>query len=394
MAPEIRVHVVDYGPDRNLVMRYTDPATGKQHARSAGTRKRKEAEKAAAVWEAKLRAGEYKRDGRMPWEVFRQRYNEQHLSRLREGSDARANGILGMFERTCHPATISDITAQMLAQYQTALRSGGRSESTITTHTATLRAALQWAVDLGYLRELPSFRQVARSRRGKGKASPMKGRPLTDAEFQQLLDAVPRVVGEACADGFQRFLRGLWTSGLRLEESLVLSWDDPSGLMVDFSGRRPVLRIEGHAEKGGQTRILPIAPEFARFLAETAPSDRTGRVFDLPKRKQRGAATYTLHAVSRLVSAIGEAAGIVVDPQTGKHASAHDLRRSFGSRWATRVMPQVLMELMRHSDISTTLRYYVGVNAERTADVLWSVVGEADVFSGESNEWGNTASTG
>ena len=60
-------------------------------------------------------------------------------------------------------------------------------------------------------------------------------------------------------------------------------------------------------------------------------------------------------------------------PKTGKvkFASAHDLRRSFGERWALRVMPQVLMELMRHEDIQTTLRYYVGRNAQATASVLW-----------------------
>ena len=54
-----------------------------------------------------------------------------------------------------------------------------------------------------------------------------------------------------------------------------------------------------------------------------------------------------------------------------KCASAHDLRRSFGERWSARLMPQQLMELMRHEDISTTMKYYVGRNAEKTADALW-----------------------
>ena len=34
-------------------------------------------------------------------------------------------------------------------------------------------------------------------------------------------------------------------------------------------------------------------------------------------------------------------------------------------------MPTVLMELMRHESIDTTLRFYVGRNAQATADVLW-----------------------
>ena len=31
----------------------------------------------------------------------------------------------------------------------------------------------------------------------------------------------------------------------------------------------------------------------------------------------------------------------------------------------------VLQELMRHENIETTMKYYVGRNAERTADALW-----------------------
>jgi integrase len=54
-----------------------------------------------------------------------------------------------------------------------------------------------------------------------------------------------------------------------------------------------------------------------------------------------------------------------------KYASVHDLRRSFGERWAARIMPQQLKEIMRHELIETTMRFYVGHNAERTADVLW-----------------------
>ena len=39
-----------------------------------------------------------------------------------------------------------------------------------------------------------------------------------------------------------------------------------------------------------------------------------------------------------------------------KYASAHDLRRSFGFRWADRVDTFKLQELMRHSNIETTRR--------------------------------------
>ena len=66
-------------------------------------------------------------------------------------------------------------------------------------------------------------------------------------------------------------------------------------------------------------------------------------------------------------------------------AGARDLRRAFGFRWSRLVMPPVLKELMRHESIETTMRYYVGVNTEATADELWRVAG---------NISGNIAPTG
>ncbi len=72
----------------------------------------------------------------------------------------------------------------------------------------------------------------------------------------------------------------------------------------------------------------------------------------------------------------------MVNLYTGKFASAHDLRRSFGQRWAARVMPQILMQLMRHEDMSTTMKYYVGKEAEATADVLYAAVKKLGTNSG------------
>ena len=57
-----------------------------------------------------------------------------------------------------------------------------------------------------------------------------------------------------------------------------------------------------------------------------------------------------------------------------KYASAHDLRRSFGTRWSKRIMPQVLMQLMRHESINTTVKYYVDSDAQDTAELLYATV--------------------
>ena len=37
-------------------------------------------------------------------------------------------------------------------------------------------------------------------------------------------------------------------------------------------------------------------------------------------------------------------------------------------------MPATLQQLMRHASVETTMRFYVGRNAEATADALWAAI--------------------
>ena len=60
-----------------------------------------------------------------------------------------------------------------------------------------------------------------------------------------------------------------------------------------------------------------------------------------------------------------------------KYASAHDLRRSFRTRRARRVMPAVLQKLMRHASIDTTKKYSVDLDVDDVVDQLWKAHGKA-----------------
>jgi integrase len=126
--------------------------------------------------------------------------------------------------------------------------------------------------------------------------------------------------------------------------------------------------------------MLPMTPDFATLLESVPQRERRGRVFKLLAADGTRMPA-TRRTVGPVVSAIGEKAGIVVDEQQRggktmrKFASAHDLRRAFGQRWAAKLMPTVLRELMRHTDIGTTMKYYVGQNAESTADAVWATEG-------------------
>jgi integrase len=95
---------------------------------------------------------------------------------------------------------------------------------------------------------------------------------------------------------------------------------------------------------------------------------QTGPIFKLDQADGKPGRP-SVDRVAKTVSSIGTKAKVRVDVR--KTASAHDLRRAYGERWATRLMPAQLMELMRHQTIETTLNFYVGRNAERTAAILW-----------------------
>src|SRR5688500_14641723 len=98
MSKEIKVHVVDYGPGRNLMMRYLDPITGRHVAKTTGTRNETEALKAAAKWEDDLHNGRYKAPSRVTWEEFRTKYENEVLSGLADATYARVTGIFDAVE--------------------------------------------------------------------------------------------------------------------------------------------------------------------------------------------------------------------------------------------------------------------------------------------------------
>ncbi|MGI8980019.1 MAG: tyrosine-type recombinase/integrase [Pirellulaceae bacterium] len=244
-------------------------------------------------------------------------------------------------------------------------------------------------------------------KRQKG-AKLMKGRPITGEEFDRLLSKVEagiiaeattkpktktlrkrtysvdarkrlqeRMAKRAAAEApeYRRMLNGLWWSGLRLGEALNLSWYDEALITVDLEGQGGTMRIPAKMQKSRKDGIEPITPEFVRFLLTTPKDERTGLVFKLIGNREMA------HA-SKVISAIGKAAGVVVDKESGNFASAHDLRRSFGFRWAQRVMPAVLKQLMRHADIATTMKFYVQQEAAETYAELWRKYGTATDAAG------------
>lgn len=373
---EIKVYVVPVG-NKPWQLRWKDPVTGKWKQQSAETHDLEKATTKAAIKQHDLNEGRGRESGgRMLWDDFVAKYSEEYLEGLATGSQKLYKAVLESVKQTVSPATVGGFTSALASTWQSKLRKSGNAEATISSKSATLRSILQWGVDRGYIDVLPKFPVI---RRVTGKKR-MKGRAVRDDEFSLMLKAVKDVVGVAREAEWIRSLNGLWLSGLRIGEAVDLTWDEPDRMRVDLTRPHPMLAIRAEQEKGFEDRLLPLAPEFGQWLLDTPKSERTGAVFRWPRlraRKGKDPHRVDLFWVIHQICEIGEKAKIVVNDSPLKYASAHDLRRSFGERWARRVMPPVLMELMRHDDISTTMQFYVAINAERTASELWAEFGKS-----------------
>ncbi|WP_442484774.1 tyrosine-type recombinase/integrase [Aeoliella sp. SH292] len=373
MLETIKVHVVHYADRTNLVMRYKCPLTGKHVPRTTGTSNAKEAAKAAAKWEAELQEGRYQRSSRMGWDEFVEYVDTNHLSTMAVSSADTYLSTLSVFKEACRPEKLADVTTAKVTYFRTKLQQQGRKPATIAKHLRTLAAVLNWAKEQGILATVPKCNMPKGWKAGQ---RAMKGRPISGEEFDRMLAKVASEVGEDKAAAWTFYLRALWESGLRLTESLTLSWDErPDAISVDMEGRRPMLRIPAAVEKGKRNRLLPMTPELAELLLTVPQGDRRGRVF-------KGIHHHYVN-VSQTVSDIGKAAGVIVTPSVGtkgqpgykgpKYASAHDLRRAFGTRLSRRPNMSVarLKSLMRHADIATTMAYYVEEQCDELADALW-----------------------
>ncbi len=282
--------------------------------------------------------------------------------------------MFNSIEDLIKPKLLFTFNAGQVARWQGLLRDCELSENTIKGYSSHLKAALRWAKDIGILSEVPKIRMPQRAKASKT----MKGRAITAEEYERMLEIVPKVVGNEFADEWRHLLHGLWWSGLRLGEAIELTWDG-DGLRVELIDGEPMLWIPAESQKSNKDELLVIAPEFAEVLLVVPDEERTGNVFSTPTVRGE---TRRIDTVSKFIGRFDKEAKVKVD--TGKRrgkehfkfGSAHDLRRAFGTRWASLLMPADLKQLMRHDDVSTTMRYYVTHQAKGLSERLRAVRGD------------------
>ncbi|WP_145084751.1 tyrosine-type recombinase/integrase [Anatilimnocola aggregata] len=321
----------------------------------------------------------------MPWSQFRDQYSRLKVATMRSShSRSSAEYRLDVCESIISPATLGQMSEDAtLARLQAELLAGSggnrkvkkaRSPHTVRSYLATLIAALNWTHrPMKWLPEPVEFELLEVD-------EPDKGRPLCAEEFERMLAAVPKAIETEDATAvasWQRLLRGLWESGLRLSEAMSLHWTADGAILPHW--RRSgllLLHIPAKMQKNRKAQDVPTTPAFAAIIAQTSEADRSGWIFD-PISRKKGTGRMTTEQVGRTISLIGEKANVAVNAD-GKSASAHDLRRSFGQRMADAGLPpRDLQAIMRHASFTTTEQYYLRDRAhdqgERIAKYLGTV---------------------
>lgn len=359
----VSVKIRAKGNGRPYLLYYIDPDTKREKSKSAETQDRDEALKAAARWEDELLAFRGK-DG-TGWDYFRRRFRDEHLggrkSRKTVSSFATA---LNAFARIKRPACLSEITASSISEFKLALERAGHPEGTVGNYLTHLRTALRWAARIELIPKAPTFPVLSSSSTG------MRGRPITEKEFQQILKACNfQNATYGYAKEWQRFIELLWYSGLRLNEAARLTWDEDYPRVSLAAKPFPVIVFTAASQKSRKPGTSLIAPDFKAWLLKTPPSKRHGLV--APVLNDEGE-LMPIDKASDRVSQICAMAGVTVS-EKGKSGSSQNFRQAYGTRWAAIIRPFTLRQMMRHADIRTTLNFYVGYDsADAGADLYAS----------------------
>lgn len=325
---------------------WKDPGTGKRKTKASGETKRRDAYRAAVEFEDEL--NQKSQPDSMTWDAFVSEYERHHLNHLSRGAAYQTYSAFKRFRSAVNVVRLEQVP-DLMKEFRLALLTSNLASATQTGYLKHFRAAMNWAHQQGLLTEKLTIKMPP------SPETEMKGRPLTEAEYKSMLLKAKELYDESVAD----FISGLWFSGLRRGEAMILSWDRDAAFSVDRTGQYWRFRIRLGAQKAKRAQLAPMTPDFAQFLEKRL--EQTGPIFN-PLNTHR--VRYTDDGIGKAVAAIGEAAGIVTDQRAERFATCHDFRRSFGDRWARKLMPADLKELMRHRSIETTMKYYVGRNVD------------------------------
>ncbi len=181
------------------------------------------------------------------------------------------------------------------------------------------------------------------------------------------------------------------TSGLRLQELLHLHWTDidfDRGFVTVSAKRAETFKTKSGEEcpivewsaKTHQERSVPVQNDTLNLVRQFKQQsdgspyiflslDRLVRIDQRSMLNGRPSAPKVLNNLLRDFKVIQRRAARNASVKDWRLGSIHDLRRTYGTRTAEFVPMHVLQKWMGHKDISTTVRYYLGV-PDRYAEIV------------------------
>ncbi|MHC4925974.1 MAG: tyrosine-type recombinase/integrase [Planctomycetota bacterium] len=183
-------------------------------------------------------------------------------------------------------------------------------------------------------------------------------------EYCKLLDATEEIWWKA-------FLATAYSSGLRLNEVLHLTWKDIDfeNQRVNVSAKKATKKLIKWEPKGRKNRVVPISDEAIKFLVDIQVDAPDGHsyIFISPERLEqifKRIKTGKWHDRSEVANNMTRNFKVIRDKAGIEKCTIHDLRRSAITNWARKLPFQVVHKLAGHSNIKTTMDYYLAVREE------------------------------
>ena len=305
--------------DKNgYVLKFYCPIRQKRIRRNCGTRNRREARGILRECRERLLNGKYiesggaitgiheqtvsqvgsvlgrpsSESGKMSWQECYDRYREHLKPRARSKSLGHAVSRIGIAERILEGQR-QDLglpeggpveeyfTLDALEYLQDRLLAGdesrldSRSPTTVDSAVRAVMTFARYCHAHGWIRGLPKVQKLATE-------DVMKGRPITQAEFDAMLKAVPAIVGERHAPSWEFTLKVLWESTFRVGDAMDFSWDDERRIHPVWprsARQKPTLMIPP-TQKNGKVQEIPMLPGLRELLEESAKRHRHGWVIN------------------------------------------------------------------------------------------------------------------
>lgn len=301
--------------DKNgYVLKFYCPIQQKRIRKNCGTRDKREARRILRECQQRLLSGEYVASGgaisaehaphSIPtlvipdsaasdgksWQECYDRYIQHHKKRVRKSTHRDAVYRLQIAERIFEQYrrdrglpegfTVNEVmTLDMLDFLQDQLLDGAecryerRSPHTVNSVIAVVMTFARFCFDRDWIDKVPRVQKLETD-------EVMKGRPISQAEFELMLAAVPKVVGETATESWRFALKVLWESGFRIGDLMDFSWDGLNHIHPVWptrTGQYPTIVIPS-TQKNRRNQEVPMLPGLQKLLSSVPRKLRTGWV--------------------------------------------------------------------------------------------------------------------